>query len=288
MQAMVSGNRHGTANGDAGLSRAERRRRARRGDVSAAPPKVGFAAVRATMRTASFRLAAAFVALGLIVVVVAESSTDDYGFLQLGWLFTLSVYDLVLAMLGLSVVVAMAATARRAGAILAVFAVVLLAMLLFFDAAFSLLRATPLGDVLYLVAPVAVVSPGIALWLPDAWRDRGGLVAAVVIAFSFSLFVGLDDLGVGIADFASGAFFCAVWLVAAPAFLLRQFRGPWLKVPARIVGSWLIVIAMIVTAALYMPALPVPPAQLGGGGEGAFDDGASPSGPAVADGEEPR
>lgn len=271
----MTSERQGGGAGEGGphLSRAERRRRARRGDVIMDQPKSGIAAVRETMRTGSFRLASAFLVLGLLVVAIAESSGDEYGFLQLGWLFTLSVYDLVLAMLGLSVVVAMAATARHAGAILAVFAGVLLAMLFFFDATFSFLRSTPLGGMLYLIAPTAVVSPGIVLWLPDDWRDYGGLVAAAVVAFSFSLFVGLDDIGVGIADFASGAFFCAVWLVAAPAFVLRQFRGRWLRVPARIVGSWLIVIAMIVTAALYMPELPVPPVELGGNGEGAIDEG---------------
>ncbi len=35
--------------------------------------------------------------------------------------------------------------------------------------------------------------------------------------------------------------------------MLRPFRGRWLVIPARIIGSWLMVIGVIVTVSLYVP-----------------------------------
>lgn len=259
-------------------SRAERRRRQRLLAAAgiAAPaepsPKDRF---RATTKTPAFRWAAAWLALGFIVVLLSQAVPHDYGFLELGWLFTLSVYDLVLAMLGLSVCLAMAETQRRAAAIPAVFTAVMLPMLIFFDEFFGLIRETVLGYNLFLVAPAAVILSGLVLWLPGKWRDYSALAAAAVVAFSMSLFVGLDDLGVGIADFASGALFCAVWLVTAPGLVLRQFRGAWLTIPARILGSWLAVIGVVVGVSLYLPQKrdAPPPPQIGDQNSIQLDDG---------------
>ncbi|HCL64445.1 MAG TPA: hypothetical protein DIC56_06265 [Rhizobium sp.] len=223
------------------------------------PPETAGAPARAMpdfrriVKTGSFRFAAGFLLSGFIVIALSQSIPHDYGFMELGWLFTLSIYDLVLAMLGLAVACAMTQTARGFRAITGTFLAVLLVMLFFFDPIFALILKTPLGDTLYLVAPAAVILTGASLWLNGVWRERAAMVAAGVVAFSFSLFIGLDDLGIGIVDFASGAVFCAIWLVLAPALLLRQFRGPWLNIPARIVGSWLVVIGIIVLGSLYVP-----------------------------------
>jgi hypothetical protein len=223
------------------------------------PPETAGPLVRAMpdfrriAKTGSFRFAAGFLLFGFVVIALSQSIPHDYGFMELGWLFTLSIYDLVLAMLGLAVACAMTETARGFRAITGTFLAVLLVMLFFFDPIFALIMKTPLGDTLYLVAPTAVILTGASLWLNGVWRERAAMLSAGVVAFSFSLFIGLDDLGVGIVDFASGAVFCAIWLVLAPALLLRQFRGPWLNIPARIVGSWLVVIGIIVLGSLYVP-----------------------------------
>lgn len=230
---------------------------------------------RHVSKTPAFRWSAAWLALGFVVVLLSQTIPHDYGFLELGWLFTLSVYDLVLAMLGLSVCLAIAETPRRAAAIPVVFTAVMLPMLIFFDEFFGLIRETVLGYSLFLVAPAAVILTGLVLWLPGRWRNYAALVAAAVVAFSMSLFVGLDDLGVGIADFASGALFCAVWLVTAPGLVLRQFRGAWLKIPARIIGSWLAVIGVVVGVSLYLPPKreAPPPPQIGEQNSIQLDDG---------------
>ncbi|MCL6706235.1 hypothetical protein M8R20_04400 [Pseudomonas sp. R2.Fl] len=277
--------------GLAGESRAERRRRQRLlaatgSPVPAEPSRMD--RFRETAKTPAFRWAAAWLALGFLVVLLSQAIPHDYGFLELGWLFTLSVYDLVLAMLGLSVCLAMAETPRRAAAIPVVFVAVLLPMLLFFDAVFGLIRETVLGYSLFLVAPAAVILTGLVLWLPGKWRDGAALVAAAVVAFSMSLFVGLDDLGVGISDFASGALFCSVWLVTAPGLLLRRFKGTWLTIPARILGSWLAVIGVVVGVSLYVPPKRIapPPPQVGDQNNIRLDDGTVIEIPDPAD-EEP-
>lgn len=208
---------------------------------------------RVIVRTGRFKAAVGFLALGFFLLALSQAIPHDYGFLELGGLFTLSVYDLVLAMLGLSVAAAIADTMRQFRAIVLAFVAVLVVMLLFFDRLFALILATPLGDNLFLVAPSAVILTGASLWLPGLWRQRAVTVAAGLVGFSFALFIGLDDLGVGIFRFAFGAVLEALWVILAPAFLLRQFRGPWLTIPLRIVGSWLVVIGVIVMVSLYLP-----------------------------------
>ncbi|MBR0556648.1 hypothetical protein J5J10_13260 [Ciceribacter sp. L1K23] len=214
---------------------------------------------RAVARTGGFRFSAAWLAFGFLLVLLSQTLPHDYGFLELGWLFTLSVYDLVLAMLGLSVALAFAETVAAAAAIPVMFALVLLPIMIFFDEVFFLIRETVLGYNLFLVAPLAVMVTGLALWLPGRWRDRAAVLAAAIVAFSLSLFVGLDDLGVGVADFASGTLFCSLWLVTAPGLVLRQFRGGWLTIPSRIIGSWLVVIAIVVGVSLYVPPKRIAP-----------------------------
>lgn len=271
-------NHEATTGGAASESRAERRRRHRlraSAGVSAPAQPSPKDRIRATTKTPAFRWAAAWLALGFVVVLLSQAIPHDYRFLELGWLFTLSVYDLVLAMLGLSVALSMAGTPRRAAAIPLVFVAVLLPMLIFFDEVFGLIRETVLGYNLFLVAPAAVILTGLVLWLPGKWRDHAALAAAAVVAFSMSLFVGLDDLGVGISDFASGALFCAVWLVTALGLLLRLFKGPWLTIPARILGSWLAVIGVVVGVSLYLPPKreAPPPPQTGDQNNIQLDDG---------------
>lgn len=275
-QGRSSEPRPGQAKGAAAQSRAERRRAEREARVAVpAPSAAGWrGALSAKAATTQFRVAAGLFLFGPLFLLLSQAIPHDYGFLELGGLFTLSVYDLVLAILGLSIGSAMAETAADLRAIWLTFASIMLVMLLFFDPIFVFIRTTPLGDVLYLIAPVAVASSGLALWLKGAPRRYGMVIAASLVAFSLSLFIGLDDLGVGIADFASGALFCALWLLVSPGLLLRQFRGPWLVIPGRIIGSWLVVIAIIVTVSLYAPMpLVAPPPPTEGLQSGPLSDG---------------
>ncbi len=206
--------------------------------------------------SSSFRWSISLLLFGFFFLLLSQTIPHDYGFMELGFLFTLSVYDIVLAMLGLAVACAMAPRAADMRNIVLVFFGVLAGMLMFFDPIFQAIFASPLGDYLFMIAPGAVMLTGASLWLSGAWRQRAVMLSAGVVAFSMSLFIGLDDLGIGIFDFTVGTVLCSLWLVVAPALPLRQFRGPWLTIPSRIVGSWLVVIGIIVLASLYVP-LPV-------------------------------
>lgn len=252
------------------ISRAERRRRDKAAR-NAPPPRPALFGGRLDWlieksRTGEFRFAAAFLALGFILLALSQSITHDYSFTELGFLFPFSVYDVVLAMLGLSVAIGMARTLWRGLAIMGAFVVPMAVMLGDFPSLFDLIRSGPLGEVLYLIAPTAVVSAGIVLWLPAVVRDYAAMLSAFMLGFTMSLFVGLDDIGIGIPDFTWATVLSSIWIMLAPGLFLRQVSGPWLMIPARIVGSWLVVIAVVVTASLYVPDLPFapPPPDLGG------------------------
>ncbi|HBF30795.1 hypothetical protein, partial [Rhizobium sp.] len=224
----------------------------RAGEAAAEKPRP----IRQVIKTDRFKASALLAGFGLFLLAVSQSLPHDYGFAELGALFTFSVYDLVLAMLGIAVACAMMDSAKQFAITIGVLTGVMAIMLLFFDPIFVAIRDSALGDVLYLVAPVAVAVTGISLWLPGTWRNRAIVVSAAIVAFSFSLFVGLDDFGVGIPVFALSSVLSTLWIILAPAFLMRCFKGPWLKIPSRILGSWLIVIAVIVTVSMYVP-LPI-------------------------------
>jgi hypothetical protein len=246
----------------------------------------------AGIATRGFRLAFLLFLAGVLPVALALSIPHDFAFFELGFLFTLSIYDLVLAMLGLSVVIGMAERAREIGWITFAFLGVLLPMLLLFDTVFPVILQSPLGDELFLIAPVAVMLSGLALWLPQRLRVFGAALAAAVVALSLSLFIGLDDFGIGIQEFALTAVLGGLWILLSPGLLLRPFRGPWLTIPARIIGSWLVVIAIIVTVSLYVPLSPEQPpladpsmSDPGMPGIGSLDaPGLAPLDPAVEEG----
>ncbi|PZU87913.1 MAG: hypothetical protein DI528_05695 [Shinella sp.] len=267
--------------------RAKKRRRLQGQSATVSPAVVAAVPVRGTkdavpvpagtrpdfrriLRSSSFRWSISLLLFGFFFLLLSQTIPHDYGFMELGFLFTLSVYDIVLAMLGLAVACAMAPRAVDMRNIVLVFFGVLAGMLMFFDPIFQLIFSSPLGDYLFLVAPGAVMLTGASLWLSGVWRQWAVMLAAGIVAFSMSLFIGLDDLGIGIFDFTVGTVLCSLWLVVAPALPLRQFRGPWLTIPSRIVGSWLVVIGIIVLASLYVPlpmkapALPDPTMPDGG------------------------
>lgn len=215
--------------------------------------------LRAGARTREFRIAFGVFLAGVLTVAASLGIPHEFAFFELGYLFTLSIYDLVLAMLGLSVAIGMAQRRSEVVSIVVAFIAVVAPMLLFFDPIFSAILQSPLGHELFLIAPVAVLLSGLVLWLPARVRRLAAPFAAAVVGFSISLFIGLDDFGIGIKEFAFSAVLGALWILAVPGLMLRPFRGAWLTIPARIIGSWLMVIAVIVTVSLYVPLTPDAP-----------------------------
>ncbi|MCJ8237774.1 hypothetical protein [Peteryoungia algae] len=214
---------------------------------------------RAGVRTRAFKVAFLFFLLGVATVAASLVIPHEFAFFELGYLFTLSIYDLVLAMLGLSVAIGMAGRRSEVLSIALAFVGAVAPMLLFFDPIFHTILQSPLGHELFLIAPVAVMLSGLTLWLPAGMRRFAAPLAAAVVGFSLSLFIGLDDFGIGIKEFASSAVLGALWILMVPGLMLRPFLGAWLTIPARIIGSWLMVIAVIVTVSLYVPFSPDAP-----------------------------
>ncbi|MDH4413773.1 MAG: hypothetical protein QE484_10720 [Rhizobium sp.] len=243
---------------------------------------------RAGVRTRAFQAAFLVFLAGVLTVAASLAIPHDFAFFELGYLFTLSIYDLVLAMLGLSVAIGMAERRGDVIAMATAFLGVIAPMLLFFDPIFSAILQSPLGHELFLIAPIAVMLSGVVLWLPGRIRRYAAPIAAAVVGFSFSLFIGLDDFGIGIQEFALAAVLGALWILAIPGLVLRPFRGAWLTIPARIIGSWLMVIAVIVTVSLYVPLAPdAPPLadpSLPDGGVTLDAPGLPPLDPAIEDG----
>ncbi len=214
---------------------------------------------RAGVRKPAFRIAFLVFLAGILTVAGSLAIPHEFAFFELGYLFTLSIYDLVLAMLGLSVAIGMAERRGEVVSIVVAFLVVITPMLLFFDPIFSAILQSPLGHELFLIAPIAVMLSGVVLWLPAWMRRFTAPLAAAVVGFSFALFIGLDDFGIGIQEFTLAAVLGALWILVVPGLMLRPFRGVWLTIPARIIGSWLMVIAVIVTVSLYVPFSPDAP-----------------------------
>lgn len=215
--------------------------------------------LRAGLRTSAFRFAFLLFLAGVLPVAASLAIPHEFAFFELGYLFTLSIYDLVLAMLGLSVAIGLAQSRGEILAIVFAFLGIVAPMLLFFDPIFHAILQSPLGHELFLIAPIAVMLSGVVLWLPAGARRIAAPIAAFVVGFSFSLFLGLDDFGIGIKEFAFSAVIGALWILLVPGLMLRPFRGAWLTIPARIIGSWLMVIAVIVTVSLYVPLSPDAP-----------------------------
>jgi hypothetical protein len=214
---------------------------------------------RAGVRKPAFRIAFLVFLAGVLTVAGSLAIPHEFAFFELGYLFTLSIYDLVLAMLGLSVAIGMAERRGEVVSIVVAFLVVITPMLLFFDPIFSAILQSPLGHELFLIAPIAVMLSGVVLWLPAWMRRFAAPLAAAVVGFCFALFIGLDDFGIGIQEFTLAAVLGALWILVVPGLMLRPFRGVWLTIPARIIGSWLMVIAVIVTVSLYVPFSPDAP-----------------------------
>lgn len=243
---------------------------------------------RAGVRTLAFRIAFSIFLAGVLIVTASLTIPHEFAFFELGYLFTLSIYDLVLAMIGLSVAIGVAERRGEVMSIVIAFLGVMTPMLVFFDPIFSAILQSPLGHELFLIAPVAVLLSGLVLWLPAGIRRFATPVSAAIVGFSFALFIGLDDFGIGIQEFTLAAVLGALWILVIPGLMLRPFRGAWLTIPARIIGSWLMAIAVIVTVSLYVPftpdAPPLPDPSLPDGGETLDAPGLPPLDPAIEEG----
>jgi len=218
----------------------------------AVPDRVGFARF---LDPAAGHLGAA-VALFVtapLAVLASQLVPHTYGFGELGFLFPFTVYDVALAILGLGVLCAGFDAVRRQAIVAAVFVGMLILSLADFVGLWTIFLHHGLDEQIYLITPLAVGLAGASLWLPQPMRYPAALVLAVLLAFDMSLFVGLQEFTYNLNSFSIGSVLATAWILVAPAFLIRQFRRPWLTIAGRILGSWLVAIELLIFAFAVLP-----------------------------------
>lgn len=188
-----------------------------------------------------------------LAVAVSQAVPHIYFFGELGFLFTFTVYDIALALLGLGVLCAGLASNRQFHIVVGVFCAALLLSLFDFIGLWQVFLAYGLEDRIYLVTPVSVGLTGVSLWLPERFRYGAAMALAVLLAFDIALFIGLQEFARNINVFSFGAMIAAVWILVAPAFLLRHLKRPWLPIAGRILGSWLVAIELLIFTFAVVP-----------------------------------
>jgi hypothetical protein len=102
-----------------------------------------------------------------------------------------------------------------------------------------------------LIESLACLGAGTVLVLPR-WFCRWLLApAAALMGTMTALGIVLADPSFHDPNFPRGGIVAAIWLIAAVGLTVRALDRPWLKIAARIFGSWLIAIGLMLgTAAL--------------------------------------
>ncbi|MDX8492490.1 hypothetical protein RFN29_12965 [Mesorhizobium sp. VK22B] len=191
------------------------------------------------------------------LVLASQFIPHDFSFPEMGALFTLSVYDVALALIGLSLNAALIPDNRLSWPLIALFLCALLPAATFTENLLELLRRIEMDSNLYTLPPAAVILTGIGFWAPHRLRAMSCAASAVLLGLTLGLFVGLEDLA--ISSFIAGSVASALWCLIAPGVLARHFVPiRWLHIAGRIAGSWLVVIGVIVLlSALLPPRQPV-------------------------------
>lgn len=218
-----------------------------------AEPKPGFLQGWLEPEQRHFRTAAFLFLLAPAAVLVSQTVPHIYAFGELGFLFPFTVYDVALAILGLGVLCAGFGTVRQFIAVAATFVVALVLSLADFVGLWQVFLHHGLDEQIYLVTPAAVGLTGASLWLPQRLRYPAAMLLAPLLGFDLTLFIGLQEFAYDLNSFSIGGIVAAAWMVLAPAFLIRQFKRPWLTIAGRILGSWLVAIELLIFAFAVVP-----------------------------------
>ena len=116
---------------------------------------------------------------------------------------------------------------------------------------------------LALPGPLSCLAIGLALAAPGWLRSWLLPPAAVVAGAMLAIAIKLVDPSFHDPNFLRGALAASLWLVAAVTLSVHVFRRPWVAIAARILGSWLIAIGLMLGAAILVPrpTIGAPPPQ---------------------------
>jgi hypothetical protein len=105
----------------------------------------------------------------------------------------------------------------------------------------------------FFTAPAASLAIGLALIMPKRLRDWIAPVSALLTGLAAALAIVVTDPSIGSLSNRIAGVLIALWLAAAIALIVRAFHRPWFNTAGRILGSWLIAIALLYGGAALVP-----------------------------------
>ena len=198
--------------------------------------------------------AAVSIAAALLLAALWQPAAER-GLIASGAAYPIMAYDQILPLLGLGISLArlspwwkLLVTGIFAGG----FALGLLgeARLL------SPMAAVPdLHFLFVFIGPLCCIAIGLALVSPAGLRAATVPAAAALSGAALGFLAALHDPTPGDGWFSGGAAAAGLWLIAAPAVLLRHVDGAWLTIGGRIFASWLIAMGLLLGGSSYVVKL---------------------------------
>ena len=193
------------------------------------------------------RLGAALVLIAMVAVLIALPAAEHRP-LQAGLLDALLRFDRSLPLAGLGLLFAEASRRAMAASALLLLVAVVLGAIAGARLAVAIEEDFTLVTYLFILGPLLCLAVGGALVAPAA--VRGFALPAVAMLSGLALGVGLlaELPGALGAEYFAGAAVAMFTLVLVPVLILHDLRSPGLSVAARIAGSWLIAIGLMLMA----------------------------------------
>ena len=206
--------------------------------------------------------------VGAVLLALLLPAAGARGLLGDGAAYTLATYDLVLPLVGLGLALAPLTGWPTLLAFIVVAVGVPVGILGEHRFAAALTLESDATSRLVFVGPFCCLVVGVAL------APAGGLrlwvlpVAGALCGAALGFLIAFHDPAPADNRFAVGAAGAGLWLVVAPAAVLRGLDRAWLKIGGRIFASWLVAIGLLLGGSKYVAqqrfqrALAVPPAPV--------------------------
>jgi hypothetical protein len=167
--------------------------------------------------------------------------------------------DRLLPLAGLGVALGLVGTRACAAGALA-FAAGMACGFLFYEPLLAPLWALPnAAESAFLTGPAAALAVGLALIVPKRPRDWVIASFALLTGTAAALAIVVTDPSLRDPSNRIAGVMIALWLVASATLTMRAFRRAWFDIAGRILGSWLIAIALLYGGAALVPLRERPP-----------------------------
>jgi hypothetical protein len=224
------------------------------------------AASSVTTRARTWIGPAGLLIAGAVLLTLLLRPPGERGLIGDGAAYTIAAYDLVLALVGLGVATAQLSRWPALLVFVALGAGIPFGIAGEHRLAAQLTLTPDSARQLGFVGPLACVAAGLALAPGALLRAVLAPVAAACCGAALGFLVAFHDPSLGDPRFAGGGAAAGLWLLAAPAIVLRRFKRGWLRIGGRILASWLIAIGLLLGGSKYVvqqraaqPVAVVPP-----------------------------